>query len=68
MTPTASLSVSEARKAASELDALIEERVDLALTPDVLTRLALKGVTEEAARNHLRKCAANALLAEYGRN
>lgn len=61
-----SLSSSSARKAATDLDAIVESRISLALTPEILTRLALKGVSESAAREHLRKSVAKALLAEYG--
>jgi hypothetical protein len=55
------------RQAAADLDAIIESRIDLALTPAILTRLAAKGITEAAARQKLRLDAAKALLTEYAR-
>lgn len=60
------LSTTEARQAAAKLDAIVEARIDLALTPEVLARLAARGITETAARIRLRQKAADALLAEYG--
>lgn len=49
------------------LDALIESRIDLALTPEVKAQLAARGVTEAAARVHLRKRAAEGLVAEFAK-
>lgn len=57
----------EAREAARMLDAQIESRIDLALTAEVLAKLARKGVSESAARQHLRVRAAQALIREAGR-
>jgi hypothetical protein len=62
-----SLSSAEARQAARTLDSVIESRIDLALTPAILAKLAAKGITEAAARVRLRECAAKALLSEYAR-
>lgn len=64
MAPT--LSPTEAREAAATLDAIIEQRISLQLTPAVLAKLAAKGHSESHAREYLRQCAAKALLAEYG--
>ena len=66
MAPT-TLSAPAARQASKDLDAIIEARIDMALTPAVLAKLAAKGVTESAARIHLRKRAAEGLLAEYAK-
>ena len=59
------LSVTEAVEAARNLDALIEERIDLALTPAVKAQLAARGISEAAARIHLRMRATESLLAAY---
>lgn len=61
MAPTF-LSSTKAREAAAKLDAMIESRIELALTPAVLAKLAAKGITEAAARVKLRESAAKALL------
>jgi hypothetical protein len=45
--------------------ARIDERIDLQLTPEVLSKLAFKGITPEMARDRLRVCAITA-LAEAG--
>jgi hypothetical protein len=41
-------------EASAALDTLIEERISLALTQDVLSKLAAKGYSEDAARVYLR--------------
>lgn len=48
------------------LIALIDERIDLQLTPEVLSKLAFKGITPEEIRNRLRARAIKD-LAEAGR-
>lgn len=63
----APITSSEARQGASILDSVIEERISLQLTPEVVAKLAAKGISEPAARSHLRQRAAEALLAEYAR-
>lgn len=45
--------------------ARIDERIELQLTPEVLSKLAFKGITPEQARDRLRVCAIKA-LAEAG--
>lgn len=65
MASTLSLSSDEARMAAAKLDAIVEERITLALTPEVLAKLAAKGYTEATAREFLRQRAAQALIREY---
>lgn len=47
------------------LIAQIDERIDLQLTPEVLSKLAFKGITPEMARDRLRVCALKG-LAEAG--
>lgn len=41
----------------------IDRRIDMQLTPETLTRLAMKGITPQAAREHLRTRALQALQA-----
>ena len=48
------------------LDALVESRIDLALTPAVRAKLAARGISEEYARAHLRQKVAFGLAAEFG--
>ena len=48
----------------ASLLAQIDERIDLQLTPEVLSKLAFKGWTPSAARDHLRKLALKALAEE----
>ena len=49
----------------ASLLAQIDERIDLQLTPEVLSKLAFKGITPEQARDLLRVKALQA-LAEAG--
>ena len=49
----------------SSLLAQIDERIDLQLTPEVLSKLAFKGITPSQARDYLRRCALKE-LAEAG--
>ena len=49
----------------ASLLAQIDERIDLQLTPEVLSELAFKGITPSQARDYLRKCALRA-IAEAG--
>ncbi len=42
------------RAKAAELIVVIDERIDRQLTPPVLSRLAFKGITPDAARDYLR--------------
>lgn len=49
----------------ASLLAQIDERIDLQLTPEVLSKLAFKGITPSQARDRLRVCAIKA-LAEAG--
>ena len=44
--------------------AQVDERIDLQLTPEVLSKLAFKGWTPSAARDHLRKLALEAIAKE----
>lgn len=48
----------------ASLLAQIDERIDLQLTPEVLSKLAFKGWTPSAARDHLRSLALKALAEE----
>lgn len=45
----------------ASLLAQIDERIDLQLTPEVLSELAFKGITPSQARDYLRKCALRAI-------
>lgn len=47
---------------AEDLLAAIDSRIDVALTPEVLSKLAFRGVTPEQARRHLRLSAIKALM------
>lgn len=49
----------------ASLLAQIDERIDLQLTPEVLSKLAFKGITPSQARDYLRQCALKG-LAEAG--
>lgn len=53
------------RSPESEVAAMIESRIDLALTPAVLAELAARGITETAARVKLRDRAARGLNAAF---
>lgn len=46
----------------SSLLAQIDERIDLQLTPEVLSKLAFKGITPSQARDYLRKCAVRGIV------
>lgn len=48
----------------ASLLAQINERIDLQLTAEVLSRLAFKGISPDQARDHLRVSALKALAAE----
>ena len=48
----------------ASLLALIDERIDLQLTQEVLSKLAFKGITPSQARDYLRKCAIKAIAEE----
>lgn len=45
----------------ASLLAQIDERIYLQLTPEVLSKLAFKGITPSQARDRLRACALKAL-------
>lgn len=52
---------------AEEIEARIQASIDRQLTPEVLERLARRGITVAAAREHLRMRAWEALAAETAR-
>lgn len=64
---TEPLTADEAREGARILRDAIDARIDLALTPEVRTRLALRGITERQAREHMHRRALEALAADAAR-
>lgn len=48
----------------ASLLAQIDERIDLQLTPEILSKLAFKGITPSQARDYLRRCALKAIAEE----
>jgi hypothetical protein len=52
----------ELHQGAVILDAMIEDRIDNALSLDVISKLALHGVSEAQARDALRRAAVRAIL------
>jgi TRAP-type C4-dicarboxylate transport system substrate-binding protein len=54
-------------EAAAGVEILIDERIDRQLTPEVLSKLAFKGITPEQARSYLRRVAADAVFAEFAK-
>jgi hypothetical protein len=63
MAPTTAAAVASL---AAEAEARVESRIDAALTPEVLSRLAFKGVTPEQARDYLRRRVALQIAREFG--
>lgn len=54
-------------EAAAGVELLIDERIDRQLTPEVLSKLAFKGITPAQARSYLRRVAADAIFAEFAK-
>ena len=52
-------------EAAEGVAIIIDERIDRQLTPEVLSKLAFKGITPTQAREYLRAKAVDALRKEY---
>lgn len=49
----------------SEVESRVDERIAEALTPEVLSALALKGITPDQAREHIRARVALAMIREF---